>query len=183
MPRIARITLAALTALALLTAAAPAAAGIAGGQLEGFLLDLDGRAASGFTLHLIDAEGRDVARSTTGEDGIYTFRELGTGSYSLGVEDPRGRMAIVDAPPIHLRGNSLARRDVRLMRSDPTAPGAAFAGNPSLGLWWAGLDPTVRGLTIVGGVILVLLTISALGNGGETGIEDELPGTPITGGQ
>jgi hypothetical protein len=65
------------------------------------------------------------------------------------------------------------------MQTDPAAPGAAFVGNPSMGLWWAGLDPTVRVLTVVGGVVLLLLTISALDNGGET----ELSGTPITGAQ
>jgi hypothetical protein len=181
MPRIARTTLAALSALAVLAAAAPvpAVAGVGGGQLEGFLLDIDGSAASGFTLHLIDAAGRDVAQSTTADDGIYSFRDLESGSYSLGVENPQGGMAVVAAPPVQLKGNSLARRDVKLMQTDPAAPGAAFVGNPSMGLWWAGLDPTVRALTVVGGVVLLLLTISALDNGGET----ELSGTPITGAQ
>lgn len=180
MQKTARSALALLTACAVSAATAvgsPAAGAPGGSRLEGLLVDVDGRTASGFTLHLIDRDGRDIRQSMTAADGLYSFSELAPGSYSLGIEDPAGRMAVVDAPPFRLGRDSLARRDVRLMQGGPEAQSAAFAANPSIGLWWAGLSPQARVWTVVGVVLIALITVKALdSDGGET---DASPVTPI----
>lgn len=160
----------------LLAASLPVGAG-PGGRLEGFVLAEDGRAASGFTMHLVDDAGREVGRSTTTDEGVYRFEDLPSGRYSLAVEDAQGRLAPVAAPPVQLGGQSLARRDVRVMPVDPAGRQAALDANPSMGLWWAGLSPAARVWTVVGVVVFVLLTISALDNGDD--VNREQPASPM----
>jgi len=163
MPSRSRIALCATLALAVCgaTMAPPAAAGSGGGRLEGLLVGVDGRAASGYTLHLIDGDGRDVGQSRTSDEGIYSFPELPSGDYALGVEAPDGRVALVDAAPVRVGRSSLARRDVRLTEANPADQNSVLTANPSLGLWWAGLSPTARAWSIVGMTILTVITISA----------------------
>ncbi len=178
MQKTARSALALLTACAVSVAAArgsPPVGASGGSRLEGLLVNVDGRTASGFTLHLIDREGRDVGQSMTAADGLYSFPELPPGNYSLGVEDPAGRMAVVDAPPFRLGRDSLVRHDVRLMQGGPDAQSAAFAANPSIGLWWAGLSPQARVWTVVGVVLIALITVKALDSDGS-----EIDASPIT---
>ncbi len=174
---VARALVAAVVIAVVLAAVSPAAAAAPdGARLAGLLIGVDGRAARGFTLHLIDDGGNDVARATTGEDGVYRFDDLPGGSYSLGIEDPTGRMAVVDAAPLRLKGRALARRDVRLAPAGPDALRAATEANPSIGMWWAGLSPAARAMSLIGVAVFVLITISAVDDGGGS---TEQPGSPI----
>ena len=132
----ARVTLAALV-LALLPA--PAWSDAPGARLEGLLLDTDGRAATGYRVHLIDSNGQDVAQAGTSPGGLYSFRDLPSGHYSLGIESPEGLMAPVAAPPVHLTRNALARRDVKLVQGTAEQQAAIGQQNYSIGLWLAGL--------------------------------------------
>ena len=109
------------TVVALLCAACVLPVAADGARLEGLVLGVDGRAASGLTLHLIDEQGRGAGESRTSDEGVYSFTDLPSGSYSLAVEDTAGRVAIVDAPPMRLGERTLARRDVRLMEADPAS--------------------------------------------------------------
>jgi hypothetical protein len=177
MPSRCRIALCATLALAVsgATMAPPAVAGSGGGRLEGLLVGVDGRAASGYTLHLIDGDGRDVGRSRTSDEGIYSFPELPSGDYALGVESPDGRVAVVDAPPVRVGRSSLARRDVRLTQADAADRSAALKSNPSLGLWWAGLSPTARAWSVVGMAFFTVITISAFRRDDDSGEEIATP--------
>jgi hypothetical protein len=157
--------------------ALPAVAG--GARIEGLLLGVDGRAATGYTLHLIDGEGRGVGEARTSDEGVYSFRELPPGSYSLAVEDAAGRLAVVDAPALRLGARSLARRDVRLMETDPASHQAVLQGNPSVGLWWAGMSPWARAWTVVGIVVFVALTYAALDDDDDSSRDDEDDASPI----
>jgi hypothetical protein len=152
-----------------------AAQAASGARLEGIVLGLDGRAASGFTMHLVDRAGRAVRSCATSAEGVYSFGDLPAGDYSLAAEDPSGRLAPVAAAPVRLSGQSLGRRDVRLMQADAGVRQAALEQNPSLGLWWAGMSPAARAWTVVGTVIFVALTISALDNGDDVTEEPASP--------
>jgi hypothetical protein len=110
-------TVARLVLATLVLAVAPAQAEAGGARLEGYLLGVDGRAASGYKVHLIDGEGQDVAQSSTSDEGVYRFRDVTAGAYSLGIESPEGRMAPVAAPPVRLSADELARRDIKLVES------------------------------------------------------------------
>ena len=117
-----RMTVAALLAFCALPVSA------AGARIEGLLLDVDGKAAAGHTLHLIDGDGNGVGTAPTSEEGIYSFIDLPPGSYSLAVEDSLGRIAVVDAPPMRLGKRTLARRDLRLMQADAETHTSAASG-------------------------------------------------------
>ena len=134
---------------------------------------VDGRAASGYTMHLIDGDGRDVGQSKTADDGLYSFAGLPAGSYSLGVEAPDGRVAVVDAPPVRVGRATLARRDVRLTEADPSRRDAAVEANPSFGLWWAGLSPAARAGTIAGMAFFAVITYSALDDDDDDDFREE----------
>ena len=101
------------TVLALLTwVASPALADADGARLEGLLLGVDGRPATDMRVHLIDDEGRDLAQVATSDDGLYSFKDLPAGEYSLGIENAEGQMAPVAAPPVRVGQGELARRDL-----------------------------------------------------------------------
>jgi hypothetical protein len=158
-----------LSVAALLWTLVPSQALAAGARLEGYLLDVDGRAATGHRVHLIDRDGRDVAQAPATDEGIYRFRDLTPGAYSVGIETPEGKHARVAAAPVRLQADELARRDIKLMRAPGTPQPVAGTGmeNQSAGVWWAGLAPGLKALTIVGGFVVVGLTIAALDSDSE----------------
>jgi len=159
-----RSTVARLTLISLLIVLAPVPAWSdpGGARIEGLLVDLDGRAATGYTVHLIDERGEGVARGTASESGIYSIGDLPRGEYSLAIESPDGLMAPVASPAVSLGNGQLARRDVKLMEGAPGQRDAAVAGNYSMGMWWAGLSTQARVWTIVGSVVILGVTIAAL---------------------
>jgi hypothetical protein len=138
----------------------PAAAGAA--RLDGIVVGLDGRPASGYRVHLIDAGGRAVAASAADDHGSYSFRDVAAGRYALGIETSAGAMAAVAAPPIDLAPGQLARRDVRLLQGDPAQVQATTNANYGLGTWWAGLSPAAKAWTIIGIVAVVGISAAAL---------------------
>ena len=142
--------------------AAPRANG-GGARLEGFLIDVDGRAAAGFRVHLIDSVGEDVAQATTSERGIYAFQALPAGAYSLGIENSEGQIARVVAPALRLGSDELARRDIKLMQTDNAAADDSDDATPGgFGVYWAGLPPAVRAVSVVGVFVILGLTLSGL---------------------
>jgi hypothetical protein len=163
-------TVARLVAVALLLALAPAPSAATGSRLEGYVLGVDGRAADGYRIHLIDGEGRDVRQAPTSDEGIYRFRDLSAGAYSLGVENPEGRMAPVAAAPIRLGDDELARRDIKLVEADRDEREAVSRENNSFGVFWAGLSPAAKAWSVVGVFVILGVTIAAL--------DDEDAGSP-----
>ena len=158
--------------LSLAMACLPVFAGstAAGARLEGLLIAVDGRPAAGYKVHLIDAGGDDVVQAVSDAEGIYSFRGLDAGRYSLGIELPQGTIAPVAAPPVQLSRGHLARRDVKLLESGPEQAQAATGANYGFGMWWAGLAPSARAWTIVGMVAVAAVTVLAL-----TDSDDDIP--------
>ncbi len=159
MSKMHRVAVSTLLALVLGLAQAPPRANAGGARLEGFLIDVDGRAASGFRVHLIDSRGEDVAQATSSDQGIYAFQELPAGTYSLGIENTEGRIARVAAPALRLGPNELARRDIKLMQADNAAAGDTAGG---FAIYWAGLPPAVRAGSVVAVFVILGLTLRAL---------------------
>jgi hypothetical protein len=163
-------TVARLVIAALVLALAPVQAHAGGARLEGYLLGVDGRAASGYRIHLIDDEGQDFAQSLTSDEGVYSFRDVTAGAYSLGIESPEGRVAPVAAPPVRLDAGELARRDIKLLASGDAEREAVERENYSFGVWWAGLSPAAKAGSVVGVFVILGVTVQAL--------DDEDQGTP-----
>lgn len=132
------------------------------GRLEGLVLDVEGRPASGHRVHLIDNRGREMGHSDVGEDGMYSFASLPEGDYSLGVASPDGTVAVVAAPPVRLQHRELARRDLKLVQADETAVNQAAEANYGFSLWWHGLSPLGKTWTVVAIVIAAGLTYEAV---------------------
>ena len=149
-----------LATLALLLALTPAQAG--GARLEGYVVNPDGRGAPGFRVHLIDSLGLDVAQAGTSDKGVYRFRDLPAGAYSLGIESPEGKMAPVAAPPTRLGDNELARRDIKLVEANQAERDAVGKKNFSFGIFWAGLSPAAKAASVIGIVVVLGLTLAAL---------------------
>ena len=144
----------------LLLALTPAHAG--GARLEGYVVDVDGRGAPGFRVHLIDDTGQAVAAARTSAEGVYRFRDLPAGAYSLGVESPAGKMAPVAAPPTKLTETELARRDIKLIEANQAERETVGVENHSFGVWWAGLSKPAKTWTILGVAVFLGLTYEAL---------------------
>jgi hypothetical protein len=170
-------SLASMTILALLLVLlpAPAVADVPGARLEGLLLDLDGRPAAGHRVHLIDERGAEVGRAAAAADGLYAFRDLPAGSYSLGIETGDGRMTPVAAPPVRIAAGQLARRDVKLVLGDESAIHRATGANYGIGMWWAGLSTAAKIWTIVGIVVVGSVTFAALDDDDESAASKFLP--------
>lgn len=143
-------------------------------RLEGFVLGLDGRAAAGHRIHLIGGGGENLAQSSVGEDGLYSFAGLGAGKYSLGVEMPDGSLAPVAAPPVRLGSDELARRDLKLVTSDADMTKAALRANHGVGQWWSELSNPGRAWTIIAIVVAGSLIYDLL--------DDETPASPTDSG-
>jgi hypothetical protein len=156
-------TIACLTILALLIwiAPAPALAVEGSSRLEGLMLDTTGKAASGFKVHLIGADGQALARTDASEQGIYSFKDLPAGEYSLGIENGEGQFAPVAAPAIRLGENELARRDLKLLQADGATMNMAAEANYGLGMWWSGLTPAAKTWTVVAITVIAGITWAA----------------------
>ena len=133
-----------------------------GATLEGLLVDVDGTPAAGYRVHLIDDTGTPLAQATADEDGLYSFSGVPTGEYALGIENDRGQLAPVAAPPMRLGENELARRDLKLLASDGPGTEGAMRGNYSAGTWWAGLSPAGKTWMVVAIVVAAGLIWAAL---------------------
>ncbi len=162
MSTIYRVAVCAVLTLLLGLPQAPLLAGPGGARLEGFLIDVDGRAASGFRVHLIDSAGADIAQATTSDRGVYSFRELRPGRYSLGIENHEGKMSPVAAAPVRLTPDQLARRDIKLVRADENEDEGVDAAGKGFGIYWAGLPTGVRAASVFGIFVILGLTLSAL---------------------
>jgi hypothetical protein len=132
-----------------------------GARLEGLLLDTNGQPASGFKVHLIDAEGRILAMTDASEDGLYSFKSIPAGEYSLGIENLQGQVAPVAAPPVRLGESELARRDLKLLQADGATMDQAAQANYGLGMWWNGLTPAAKTWTVVAIVVVAAITWAA----------------------
>ena len=100
-------TAACVTILALMLWISPAAiANDPVGRLEGLLVGVDGRPASGYTVHLIGEAGQQHSQSTADEQGLYSFRDLPAGNYALGIENTEGQIAPLAAPPVPVPGST-----------------------------------------------------------------------------
>ncbi|NIP94810.1 MAG: carboxypeptidase regulatory-like domain-containing protein, partial [Akkermansiaceae bacterium] len=51
-----------------------------GGRLEGLIVGVDGRAASGHTVHLINEQGEDAGQAVSDENGVYSFQGVPSGN-------------------------------------------------------------------------------------------------------
>jgi hypothetical protein len=161
-----------LVALAATLLPATARAGQPGATLEGLILGSDGRAGAGYRVHLIDREGRVVARATASASGHYTFEGVAGGEYALGIESAEGLMAPVAAPPVRVGRDGLVRRDIKLIGASPEQQAAAGTGSYSVGMWWAGLSTASKAWTIVGVVVITGITVAAL-------TDDDEPASPF----
>jgi hypothetical protein len=156
-------TIASLTILAILLwiAPAPALASAGNGRLEGLLLDTNGEAASGFTVHLIDEDGNSLASADASDQGLYSFKDLPAGQYSLGIENREGQFAPVSSPPVRIGDDELARRDLKLLQADGALMNSAAEANYGLGMWWSGLTPAAKTWTVVAIVVIGGITWAA----------------------
>jgi hypothetical protein len=142
------------------------------GRLEGQVLGIDGRPASGWQVHLVGGSGRATAQAEVDGAGLYSFRDVEPGDYSLGVVSPTGDAAIVAAPPVRLGAGELARRDIKMSESDPRTVNGVLAANPSLGAWWGERTLAAKIWTIIGIVAVVGVTAAA--------VDDEDDVSPVT---
>lgn len=160
-------TLAALVLLILAPAQVAAFSGDS--SLEGLLLDVGNRPAAGHRVLLIDNGGAVVAAADVAPDGLYRFESVSSGDYALGIENPEGRMARVQAPQVHLQPDRVARRDVKLMTANREE---GVTANSGMGAWWGGLTAMAKIWTVVGIVVAGGLIYSALD-------DDEADASPI----
>lgn len=157
-----RTLTAAATVAALLVLTFPGAAMADGsGRLEGLVVEVDGRPAPGYRVHLIDDGGDVRASAVAGDDGTYSFPDVPAGDYALGIENLEGQVAPLVGPAVSLDEGQLARRDVKLMSADAQTRNAALGANYGVGLWWAGLSPAAKVWTVVAIVAVTAITVAA----------------------
>jgi len=152
-------------------AGAAAPAGL--GRIEGYVLAVDGRAAVGHTVHLIDERGRDLAQTKTSNEGVYRLRDLPAGAYSFGVESPEGQIAPVAAPPLRLGAGVLERRDIKLVEAAGADRERVGLENRSFGTWWAGLSPGTKAGAVLGTFVILGLALASLDDDEEEGSETD----------
>lgn len=143
-----------------------------GSRLEGLMIGIDGKPATGYRVLLIGDEGQVLARAGT-EEGIYRFHDLRAGSYSLGIENYEGSAAPVMSEPAQLGDGELVRLDIKLME-----PGAGIVPGvnddddgmgKNLGIWWAGLTKRGKILALVAlGAVVTTTTVILLDDDDET---------------
>ena len=160
--------------LLLAPAVPPLAAPLADTRLEGQVLGFDGRPATGYRVHLIDATGEDFVRAAVDAEGAYRMRRVPAGRYDLALETPDGRYAVVEGSGVKVREGQLVRRDLKLLERDPAAPTSLAASSTGFGTWWAGLDNGARAWTIVAMVVVGGITLEALSSD-ETSQSETLP--------
>ena len=144
-------------------------------RLEGQVVGVNGQPAEGFQVHLIDAEGTEVATAETDARGVYSFEEVEAGSYGLGVGNPEGQLAPVAGPPIDLDHGQLARRDLKLVQTDEPRRQDLAGINPSVGAWWVGLSTPAKAWVVVAIVVAAWFTYEAL----KSDDDSEQPASPI----
>ena len=131
-------TIACLTIFSMLLwiAPAPALAFDGGARLEGLLLDTSGMPAKGLKVHLIDADGKAMALASASQEGLYSFRDLPAGEYSLGIENGSGQMAPVAAPPVlrHHTRRTAQRKEASTVFSYRSSPAPPPASGSTAGL-------------------------------------------------
>jgi hypothetical protein len=126
----------------------------AGGRVEGLVLDVQGRPAVGYLVHLIDEHG-EARRTTTSSAGLYSFHDVPAGAYGLGIETPQGAIAPSSEPPLRLAAGALVRRDLRLVTADALAVSRAATANYGIGTWWGSLGPGAKA-----GVLVATLAVA-----------------------
>ena len=132
-----------------------------GARLEGMVVGQEGAPVPGYTVHLIEADGRAVDTATTNDEGLYTFDSLPAGEYGLGITTPNGMAAPVVDSEVKLADSQLARRDIRMMQADASQP-VDFATQGGIGYWWAGLAPAAKAGLLVGIIAVLGYGISEL---------------------
>ena len=162
----------AMTLFALpVTAASP----VKSGAIEGLVINVDGRVADGFRIHLIDKNGSAVAVADVNDLGRYAFADVSAGEYALGIESNDGRFAPVSAPTLKVATRELVRRDLKLTGADADRRNEALGANYSLGSWWAGLAPAAKVWSVLAVVAAAALTVAALDDDDETITSDPMP--------
>jgi len=142
-----------ITILALVLWISPVAmANDAAGRLEGLVVGVDGRPASGYTVHLIDESGEDHAQSTADDQGLYSFRDLPPGDYAMGIENTEGQIAPVATPPVRLGEGELARRDVKMMNAESSTRNEVAGADLGFGMWWSSLSTAAKVWIVIGAV-------------------------------
>ena len=126
------------------------------------LIKVDGRPATGYQVHLIDDSGNVLRSSSTTDDGLYSFKDLAAGEYSLGIEEPFGAVAPVAGPPVKVADRQLVRRDVKLMEADPSAVDRTLEANYGLRSWWTSTSDAGKAWAVVGVVLFGVLIYRAL---------------------
>lgn len=169
---VAQATIIALVSMVAVVPSPTVAADGAQARLEGLLVDLDGRAAENYRIHLIDGKGQTVTTSTTDARGLYSFVDLVPGEYALGIENPEGQVAPVVSAPVRVAKGQLARRDVKLMEADPATAEELMAANFGGKAWWNGLSAAQKGWLIAGAVIVGATTYAVIDNNND---DDEMP--------
>jgi len=169
------IALTVVIALLLWATPSPIEASASPARLEGQVVGLDGRPAEGFQVHLIDADGAEVATAETDDGGVYSFEQVEAGQYGLGVGNPQGQLAPVAGPPIDLADGQLARRDLKLVQTDAPRRQELSGVNPSVGSWWAGLSTPAKAWVVVAIVVAAWFTYEAL----KSEDEQEQPASPM----
>ncbi len=141
-----------------------------GALLNGQIVGIDGKAAAGYTVHLIGENGAVVGQAVSDEQGIYSFPALAAGVYALGIETPDGVMVPVAVAPIQVGGQELARRDVKLVTADAATANEIASANEAVGGWWGGLS--------TGAKIGVIVGIGAVTWGAIEAFDDDSPSSP-----
>ena len=110
------------------------------------------------------------------ETGAYAMHGVRSGQYALALQTPDGLYAAVDAPAFRLREGHLARRDLKLIERDPSAPQQLAQPSYGFGTWWAGLSVGAKIWTIAAVVVVAAVTADALSD--DEGISSEFEPPP-----
>ncbi len=155
----------------LVASTSPALAASDDARLEGLVMSLDGRPATGYQVHLIDDSGAERGHAAVDEGGSYTLDGISPGRYAFALQTPDGRFAAVDAPPVRVRDGHLVRRDFKLVERDPADPANLAQPAYGFGTWWAGLPVTGKVWTVVAVVVFLGFTAEALSSDETTASE------------
>lgn len=122
---------ASLTAVFLLVCAAPAMAQVGTGQTHGTVFDSRREGVAGLTVALIPEAGPIIMGTTTDEAGIYAFRKLAGGTYSVVLRDPGVGVARKDGVRVRPLFRSIVDFNVPADLGDHTVPAPVPAPSPA----------------------------------------------------